>query len=65
MINEIKSDAQTRMKKSVESFRHDLTKLRTGRASTALIVHADGRRELLEHSFGPSGARLGEVSLIV
>ncbi|MCE4069043.1 MULTISPECIES: NRDE family protein [Pseudomonas] len=35
------------------------------RASTALIVHADGRRELLEHSFGPSGARLGEVSLIV
>lgn len=39
MINEIKSDAQTRMKKSVESFRHDLTKLRTGRASTALIDH--------------------------
>jgi uncharacterized protein with NRDE domain len=33
------------------------------RASTALIVHADGRRELLEHSFGPSGARLGEVAL--
>ncbi|MFJ3262695.1 NRDE family protein [Pseudomonas sp. NPDC086581] len=35
------------------------------RASTALIVHADGRRELLEHSFGPSGARLGEVALMV
>ncbi|MBB4862929.1 uncharacterized protein with NRDE domain [Pseudomonas nitritireducens] len=35
------------------------------RASTALIVHADGRRELLEHSFGPSGARLGEVSLVL
>ncbi len=35
------------------------------RASTALIVHADGRRELLEHSFGPSGARLGEVALSV
>jgi len=33
------------------------------RASTALIVHADGRREIMEHSFGPSGARLGEVSL--
>lgn len=31
------------------------------RASTALIVHADGRRELLERSFGPSGARLGDV----
>jgi len=33
------------------------------RASTALIVHADGRREMLERSFGPSGARLGEVAL--
>lgn len=33
------------------------------RASTALIVHADGRRELLERSFGPSGARLGDVCL--
>lgn len=33
------------------------------RASTVLIVHADGRREMLEHSFGPSGARLGEVRL--
>ncbi|QRY80202.1 NRDE family protein [Pseudomonas sp. PDNC002] len=33
------------------------------RASTALIVHADGRREMLEHSFGPSGARLGEVHM--
>ena len=33
------------------------------RASTALIVHADGRREVREHSFGPSGARLGDVSL--
>ncbi|WP_447754678.1 NRDE family protein [Pseudomonas nicosulfuronedens] len=33
------------------------------RASTALIVQADGRREMLEHSFGPSGARLGEVRL--
>lgn len=33
------------------------------RASTVLIAHADGRREMLEHSFGPSGARLGEVRL--
>lgn len=33
------------------------------RASTALIVHADGRRELMERSFGPSGARLGDVRL--
>lgn len=35
------------------------------RASTALIVHADGRRELAERSFGPSGARLGDVRLSV
>jgi ribosome recycling factor len=37
MLNEIKKDAQTRMSKSVESLRHDLTKVRTGRASTALV----------------------------
>ena len=39
MLNEIKKDAQTRMAKSVEAFRHDLTKLRTGRASPALVEH--------------------------
>jgi ribosome recycling factor len=39
MLNEIKKDAQTRMTKSVEAFRHDLTKVRTGRASTALVDH--------------------------
>ena len=39
MLNEIKKDAQTRMQKSVEAFRHDLTKLRTGRATTALVDH--------------------------
>src|SRR5690349_20169821 len=39
MLNDIKKDAQTRMSKSVEAFRHDLTKLRTGRASTALVDH--------------------------
>ena len=39
MINEIKKDAQTRMSKSVEALRHDLTKVRTGRASTALVDH--------------------------
>jgi ribosome recycling factor len=39
MINAIKTDAQTRMTKCVEAFRHDLTKLRTGRASTALVDH--------------------------
>lgn len=39
MLNEIKKDAQTRMAKSVEAFRHDLVKVRTGRASTALVDH--------------------------
>src|SRR5690606_32052131 len=39
MLNEIKKDAQTRMAKSVEALRHDLTKVRTGRASTALVDH--------------------------
>lgn len=39
MLNEIKNDAQTRMNKSVESLRHDLTRLRTGRASTTLVDH--------------------------
>ena len=39
MLNDIKKDAQTRMHKCVEVLRHDLTKLRTGRASTALVDH--------------------------
>lgn len=39
MLNEIQKDAQNRMAKSVEAFRHDLTKVRTGRASTALVDH--------------------------
>jgi len=39
MLDTIKSDASMRMQKSVESLRHDLTKLRTGRASTALVDH--------------------------
>lgn len=37
MLNEIKKDAQNRMAKSVEALRHDLVKVRTGRASTALV----------------------------
>ena len=39
MLNDIQKDAQIRMAKSVEAFRHDLTKVRTGRASTALVDH--------------------------
>jgi ribosome recycling factor len=37
MLNDIKLDAETRMGKSVESLRHELQRLRTGRASTALL----------------------------
>lgn len=37
MIHDIKNDAQTRMGKSIDSLRQELTRLRTGRASTALV----------------------------
>jgi ribosome recycling factor len=37
MLNDIKNDTQTRMGKSIESLKHDLTRIRTGRASTALV----------------------------
>ncbi|TAM92966.1 MAG: ribosome recycling factor [Rhodanobacteraceae bacterium] len=37
MLEDIKSDSQARMGKSVESLRHELSHLRTGRASTALL----------------------------
>lgn len=33
------------------------------RASTVLVMHADGRRQLVERSFGPNGVFLGEVNL--
>ncbi|MFO8024947.1 ribosome recycling factor [Thiohalophilus sp.] len=39
MINDIKKDAESRMGKSVESLKTDLTKLRTGRAHTSLLDH--------------------------
>ena len=37
MLNEIKKDAQARMGKSIEALRHNLVKVRTGRASTGLV----------------------------
>jgi ribosome recycling factor len=37
MLNEIKKDAQARMAKSIESLRHALVKVRTGRANTGLV----------------------------
>ncbi|HEX2596089.1 MAG TPA: ribosome recycling factor [Luteimonas sp.] len=39
MISDIHKDAQARMTKSIEALRHDLVKVRTGRASTALVDH--------------------------
>jgi ribosome recycling factor len=37
MLNEIKKDAQTRMAKSIDALKHELSSLRTGRASTGLV----------------------------
>ncbi|MDE1885885.1 MAG: ribosome recycling factor [Xanthomonadaceae bacterium] len=39
MLANIKQDAQTRMAKSVDALKHELQRLRTGRASTALVEH--------------------------
>jgi ribosome recycling factor len=39
MIDEIQQDAATRMKKTVESTKDDLVRIRTGRATTALLDH--------------------------
>lgn len=38
-VNDIKKDAQARMQKSIEALRHSLVKVRTGRASSALVEH--------------------------
>ena len=35
------------------------------RASTALIVQADGSRHMVERSFGPYGGHLGEVDILI
>jgi ribosome recycling factor len=37
VINEIQNDANTRMSKSIESLKQELTKIRTGRAHTSLL----------------------------
>lgn len=39
MLNDINNDAQQRMTKSVEALKHELQRLRTGRASVALVEH--------------------------
>jgi len=37
MINDITNDAEDGMKKALEAFKRDLTKIRTGRASTSML----------------------------
>lgn len=39
MINDIKRDAETRMGKSIDSLKHELAKIRTGRAHPSLLEH--------------------------
>ena len=39
MIDEILADAKSRMNKSIEAVKSELVKIRTGRASTALLDH--------------------------
>ena len=39
MLNEVKDDASIRMGKSIDSFKQDLTKVRTGRAHPSLLAH--------------------------
>lgn len=39
MIEDLKKDAAERMVKSIESLRHELSKIRTGRAHTSLLDH--------------------------
>ena len=39
MINEVKKSAEQKMQKSVETLKHDLAKVRTGRAHTGLLDH--------------------------
>ena len=35
--NQIIKDARTKMDKTVEAFRHEISKIRTGKATTALL----------------------------
>lgn len=57
MLNDIKKDAQTRMGKSVDTLKHDLQRLRTGRASTALV-------EGLRVNYYGSEVPVGQVATI-
>ncbi|MBS0570174.1 MAG: ribosome recycling factor [Proteobacteria bacterium] len=58
MLANIKPDAQQRMAKSVDALRHELQRLRTGRASTALVEH-------LKVSYYGSDVPLSQVANII
>ncbi|AVP96048.1 ribosome recycling factor [Ahniella affigens] len=57
MINPIKQDADVRMKKCIEALKSELAKLRTGRATTALVDH-------LKISYYGSDMPLSQVATI-
>lgn len=56
-IAELKKDIETRMAKSVDALKHDLQRLRTGRASPALVEH-------LKVSYYGSDTPLSQVATI-
>jgi ribosome recycling factor len=58
IINDIKKDAQARMTKCVDGLRHELTLLRTGRASTSLVDH-------LKVNYYGSDVPLSQVATVV
>ncbi len=39
MINDLKNETQKKMQKALESLRHEMTKIRTGRANASLLDH--------------------------
>lgn len=39
MIDEIQADAKSRMRKSIDSLKHEFAKIRTGRATPSLLEH--------------------------
>ncbi|KZE34917.1 ribosome recycling factor [Crenobacter luteus] len=39
MINDVKKSAETKMQKTLEAFKNDLAKVRTGRAHTGILDH--------------------------
>ena len=43
MINEIKTDGESRMQKSIEALEAAFSKLRTGRAHPGIFIRRDGQ----------------------